>query len=96
MQYTADYIDSMLTQADKAGKDQRELENISKQLAELVSQGTFSMRKMYKQPLSDVILRPLGEASKVIVKEHINKDIYKNTLSYEYTFTYKRGDEFDE
>jgi len=89
MQITADYIDSMLVKAEKVGNDQRKLEDISRQFAELVSRGTFKMRKIYEEPLSDEVLRPLGEANHVIVKVRMKKDAYRNVLSYEYTFIYK-------
>lgn len=95
MIYTADYIDSMFVKAERVGNNQRKLEDISRQFAELISRGTFKMRKIYEEPLSDEVLRPLGEASHVIVKAQMNKDVYRNVLSYEYTFIYKGDEDVD-
>lgn len=96
MLYTANDIDTVMVNADKSGIDQREQRRIVEQMAQMINQENFSMRKTYKKPLTDEVLKPFCESTHITVKEHINKDIYKNTLSYEYTFIYDRGDEFDE
>lgn len=89
MLYTANYIDKTLERADEEGCQQRELQNIFNQLVELVHQGVYSMKKMYSTPLEDEILRTLGQADRIKIKESVNKDI-DNTLSYQYTFIYKK------
>jgi len=93
MEYTGEFVDSTLGHADSSGKEEREFKNIIDQFSEMVHQGNYSMRKMYKKPLTDLALRPFGESTKVTVKERINKDVYNNIMTYEYTFIYKPGDE---
>lgn len=94
MQYTAQYLDEMLLQADQVGKNQRELANISEQLAELVSNGAYKLRRKFSQPLSDEVLRPFCLANHVTVKVRMNNDIQHGILSYEYTFIFIPGDDY--
>ena len=76
--------------------DEQELKNIYKQLADLVSNGTYKLRKIYDHPLDDDVLLPICKDERVIVKERIRNCFLEGITVYEYTFIYKGGETIDQ
>jgi len=76
--------------------DEQELKNIYKQLVDLVSNGTYKLRKIYDHPLDDDVLLPICKDERVIVKERIRSFVLEGITVYEYTFIYKGGETIDQ
>lgn len=76
--------------------DEQELKNIYKQLVDLVSNGTYKLRKIYDHPLDDDVLLPICKDERVIVKERIRSFVLEGITVYEYIFIYKGGETIDQ
>lgn len=96
MKIEKDYVDPMLINSVECGrnnfKDEQELKNIYKQLVDLVSNGTYKLRKIYDHPLDDDVLLPICKDKRVTVKARIRKYVLEDIAVHEYIFIYKGGE----
>lgn len=96
MQIKKDYVDPMLINSAKCSRnnfeDEQELKSIYKQLVNLVSNGTYKLRKIYDHPLDDDVLLPICKDKHVTVKARIRKYVLEDITVHEYIFIYKGGE----